>query len=771
MAPSIAPADPQLRRLLVRASVYPAALMLVVAALLVWQVQVLRETAAWVDHTDLVLGHVNEVSRLQLERESALRGYLIARTPAFLDAYRNADRAIDPAVDVLERLVSDNASQHAAVGRIRELAHDWGNRAGAGVGTSAPGALPDDGVVARARIMAVFRAEARRFAEVEEALRSERSARAQHASRVVLASTLLLSLAVGAALAFLTRSQLRRVAEIHGRTARAAEERARALVESEERFRLFVEGVTDSAIYLLDRLGHVVSWNSGAERIKGWAPGEIIGRHFSAFYTDEDLAAGLPERELAAAEREGQTQGETWRVRKDGSRFWAAVTLRALRDPDGRLAGYAKLVRDTTERKRAEMRRAAQYALAEALAPARSLAEALPEVLGGLGAALGYELVLAWEPRGERLACAASWLRPSSRGDAFVRFVRAVTFRRGEGIAGSVWASGEAACVEDIRQAIAYAHAPQAVEAGLLSALTFPVLAGGETALVLQLFAGDPRPHDPELVDAARALALQLGTFIERVRQQEAAREAERARAAELERRVAERTVELTAVNRELEAFSYSVSHDLRAPLRALDGFSQVLLEDYGATLDAQAKDYLARIRAASQRMSRLIDDLIQLSRVTRSELRRDDVDLSALFEEAVEEVRERDRSRGVEVIVERGVHVRGDERLLRAGIVNLVGNAFKFTRDQAAPRVEFGVTPSKDGRVYHVRDNGAGFDMAYARKLFQPFQRLHPDSEFEGTGIGLATWQRIVHRHGGRVWAEGQRGQGATFFFTLGDY
>ncbi|MFL5301510.1 MAG: PAS domain S-box protein, partial [Anaeromyxobacteraceae bacterium] len=559
--------------------------------------------------------------------------------------------------------------------------------------------------------------------------------------------------------------------EIHRRTARAAEERARALAESEERFRLFVEGVTDSAIYLLDRLGNVVSWNSGAERIKGWAPGEIVGRHFSVFYVEEDLAAGLPERELAAAERDGRTQGESWRVRKDGSRFWAAVTLRALRDADGRLAGYAKLVRDTTERKRAEMRRAAQYALAEALALARSFAEALPDVLGGLGAALGYDLVLAWEPRGERLAHAASWLRPSSSGDAFVRFVHAHTFARGEGIAGGVWASGEAAWVEDVRTAMTYAHAPQAVEAGLLSVLAFPVLAGGEVALVLQLFAGDPRPPDRELVDAARVLALQLGTFIERVRQQDAAREAERVRAAELERRVSERTIELTAVNRELEAFSYSVSHDLRAPLRALDGFSQVLLEDYAASLDPQAKDYLARIRAASQRMSRLIDDLIQLSRVTRSELRRDDVDLSAVFEEAVEEVRERDRSRHVEVIVEQGLHVRGDERLLRAGLVNLVANAFKFTRDQTAPRVEFGATPSKGGRVYHVHDNGAGFDMAYARKLFQPFQRLHSDSEFEGTGIGLATWQRIVHRHGGRVWAEGQRGRGATFFFTLGDY
>jgi signal transduction histidine kinase len=213
------------------------------------------------------------------------------------------------------------------------------------------------------------------------------------------------------------------------------------------------------------------------------------------------------------------------------------------------------------------------------------------------------------------------------------------------------------------------------------------------------------------------------------------------------------------------------VSHDLRAPLRALDGFSQVLIEDYADEIDAKGQDYLARIRAASQRMSRLIDDLIQLSRVTRSELRRDDVDLSALVRDVAAEIQERAPAPRVEVAVEDGVRVRGDPRLLRVGLTNLLQNAFKFSRHAAHPRVEFGVTNGSAGRVYHVRDNGAGFDMAYADKLFKPFQRLHAHSEFEGTGIGLATVQRIVHRHGGRIWAEGAAGRGAGFYFTLGEY
>jgi light-regulated signal transduction histidine kinase (bacteriophytochrome) len=203
-----------------------------------------------------------------------------------------------------------------------------------------------------------------------------------------------------------------------------------------------------------------------------------------------------------------------------------------------------------------------------------------------------------------------------------------------------------------------------------------------------------------------------------------------------------------------------------------MDGFSQVLLEDYGQRLDPTARDYLGRIRKASQRMSGLIDDLIQLSRVTRSELRREPVDLSALFREVAAELQERDSGRAVEVVVEDGIQARGDPRLLRVGLANLAENAFKFTRNQPAARVEFGSRQGDaGGRVYFVRDNGAGFDMAHAAKLFTPFQRLHSLAEFEGTGIGLATWQRIVHRHGGRVWAEGSPGAGATFLFTLGEH
>ena len=227
-------------------------------------------------------------------------------------------------------------------------------------------------------------------------------------------------------------------------------------------------------------------------------------------------------------------------------------------------------------------------------------------------------------------------------------------------------------------------------------------------------------------------------------------------------------SVQLEAANKELESFSYSVSHDLRAPLRGIDGFSQALLEDYSDRLDNVGQDYLKRVRSGAQRMGQLIDDLLELSRLTRSEMRDDEVDLSAIAGDITGGLREGEPHRQVDLSISPDLVVRGDPALLRAVLSNLLGNAWKFTAGKEHARIELGMEESEEGKAYFVRDNGAGFDMAYADKLFGVFQRLHNTTEFPGTGIGLATVQRIVHRHGGRVWAEGEVGKGATFYFTL---
>lgn len=255
--------------------------------------------------------------------------------------------------------------------------------------------------------------------------------------------------------------------------------------------------------------------------------------------------------------------------------------------------------------------------------------------------------------------------------------------------------------------------------------------------------------------------------------------------------RVQERTTELTATNKELDAFSYAVSHDLRAPLRGIDGFSQALLEDYGDKLDAEGKNYLHRVCAATARMGELIEAMLALSRVTRTEIRCTSVDLSALARAVADELQQREPGRPAEFVIAENLTVEADPRLVRTVLENLIGNAWKFTVGRPLARIEFGAIaggrlPAADaqfagianrrsqignrnsGMVFFVRDNGAGFDMAYAHKLYGVFQRLHSQGEFKGTGVGLATVQRIIQRHGGRTWAEGRVGEGATFYFTM---
>jgi PAS domain S-box-containing protein len=235
----------------------------------------------------------------------------------------------------------------------------------------------------------------------------------------------------------------------------------------------------------------------------------------------------------------------------------------------------------------------------------------------------------------------------------------------------------------------------------------------------------------------------------------------------ELERRVQARTAQLEAMNKELEAFSYSVSHDLRAPLRSIRGFSEVLLERYSSQLDARGQEFLRRACQSSQQMDRLIEDLLKLSRVGRSEMQQKRVDLSQMARSIAAELQKAEPERAVEFIIAPGLEASGDERLLRVALENLLRNAWKFTSKQKEARIEFGFT-SEPEPAFFVRDNGAGFDMAYAGRLFGVFQRLHTAGEFPGTGVGLATVQRILNRHGGRVWGNAKVEGGATFYFAL---
>ena len=315
--------------------------------------------------------------------------------------------------------------------------------------------------------------------------------------------------------------------------------------------------------------------------------------------------------------------------------------------------------------------------------------------------------------------------------------------------------------------------------------VVFPDAAAGE-AMRSRAAAGDPaavctdelqlKRRDGSLfwaflnvrpLDAADARGGTVWMFLDVTERRRAQAELTRLNA-ELEQRVRERTAELIAANEELEAFSYSVSHDLTAPLRGIDGFSRMLEDDCLARTDERARGYVARIRAGIVRMQQLIDDLLALSQVTRSKLKHEPVDLSAIGEQITTELRQVQPQRQVEVCIAAGLTATGDANLLRIALENLLRNAWKFTSRQAPASIQLGVLPSNGKAVYFVRDNGAGFDMRYAAKLFGAFQRMHRASDFEGTGIGLAIVNRIIQRHGGRIWAEAEPNQGATFFFTL---
>jgi light-regulated signal transduction histidine kinase (bacteriophytochrome) len=304
-----------------------------------------------------------------------------------------------------------------------------------------------------------------------------------------------------------------------------------------------------------------------------------------------------------------------------------------------------------------------------------------------------------------------------------------------------------------LRRGLPPGHAPVNRE------MVVPILRGGRITAIIGV-GNKPTDYNAIDVEIAMLLGELSWEIVERIKAEKALQTAH----AELERRA----YELDAVNRELEVFSYAVSHDLKAPLRSIEGFTTAILEDCALTLDETGKDYFNRVVSASRRMSQLIDAMLKIARLTRGELRDKTVNLSELAEVIAYELRKKQPERQVEFIIAPGIKVRGDNDMLRAVLENLLDNAWKFTDKHPTTKIEFGATQMEGKNVYFVRDDGAGFLMEFADKLFKPFRRLHKESEFPGIGIGLATVDRIISRHSGRIWAQGEVEKGATFFFTL---
>jgi PAS domain S-box-containing protein len=522
-----------------------------------------------------------------------------------------------------------------------------------------------------------------------------------------------------------------------------------ALHVSEEINRHLIQTARDFAILRLDPQGRVASWNDGAQLIKGYSAEEIIGRHFRCFYPADDAAAGMPERALAQAAASGRYAGEGWRVRKDGTRFWASVVLAALRDEQGKLLGFSKITRDRTESREAEL----------ALRQSRDELEArIAGRTADLSAAVRVlkesQQHLSLAQRAGRICtfvCSLSSGRVTWVGDA------AMLFGLAEGTLPATVAEWQRLVHpedrEPLEEAISRAvHTPVQI--------SYRVLRPDRSAHWLFLRA---QAHAAEDGRETRILGVNVD-ITERMR----AEDEVRALNAELERRVAERTAQLETANRDLQSFTYSVSHDLRAPLRHIDGFAKILLEDCGPQLDPAARRYLDRIRGATGQMGHLIDDLLNLARVGRREMELRPADLTALVQKTIADLADETAGRNVDWRVAPLPVVACDAGLLGQVFANLLSNALKFTRPRDPAVIEVGRELRGGETVLFVQDNGVGFDPRYADKLFGVFQRLHPQEEFEGTGVGLAIVHRVIRNHGGRIWAEAEPGRGAAFYFTL---
>ena len=362
----------------------------------------------------------------------------------------------------------------------------------------------------------------------------------------------------------------------------------------------------------------------------------------------------------------------------------------------------------------------------------------------------GWGFAQSWLPEGGRLVLGPAWTRSQPGMEEFRRANEELRFAPQGGALENVWRTKRPDWIWDLQPAATAVRRPMMLQAGLRSWIGFPVLADGEVVAVLDFFDTEFRPRDESVLGLIAVLASQIGPVILAKR------------AGEEIRRL---NAELQATNQELESFSYSVSHDLRAPLRAIDGYARMLEEDYGERIDAEGRRLLEVVRASSVKMGQLIDDLLAFSRLGRQEPAKRPIDMTALAREVAEEDL---KINGAALELGALPSAQADRALMKQVWINLVGNAFKYSGKSASPRVEIGGSENGTEAVYWVRDNGVGFDMRYAAKLFGVFQRLHRAEEFPGTGVGLAIVQRVVTRHGGRVWAESELGKGAVFYFAL---
>jgi PAS domain S-box-containing protein len=501
-----------------------------------------------------------------------------------------------------------------------------------------------------------------------------------------------------------------------GETERAKE----ALRQSEERFRPLVEATKDYAIFMLDPNGYILTWNSGAERIKGYRADEILGQHFSCFYTQEDIQQGKPERKLEVATAEGRCEDEGWRLRKDGSRFWANAVITVLRDEAGNVKGFSKITRDLTERKRMD------EALRTSEERFRALLESAPDAM----------VIVRKDGKVVLINKQAEQLFGYKREELLGQPVEVLVPERFHG-----------------------RHADHRV--GYFANPAFRPMGVG-----LNLYGRRKDGTEFPVEISLSPLATEEGTIVS-----SAIRDITNRKRAEEKLAAFSRQVQRS--NRELEQFASIASHDLQEPLRKIQAFGDRLQSKCGQVLGEQGRDYLKRMQSAAARMQAFINNLLTFSRLTAGSRTFVRVDLTQVVHEVLADLEDRVHQTEGRVDVGQLPTVEADPMQMRQLLQNLISNSLKFHRPQQPPLIQVQGTILENGHnksvcQITVQDNGIGFEEAYLDRIFEAFQRLHGPSEFEGTGMGLTICRRIVERHGGSITARSAPGQGAIFVVSL---
>lgn len=555
------------------------------------------------------------------------------------------------------------------------------------------------------------------------------------------------------------------------RSKQQSEATALSLKRSEELSRLMIEGVQDYAIFMLDLDGRIVTWNDGAKGITGYEAGEILGRYLTILYPASSHASAeaddsKPQQELQTAITEGRFVSEDWQQRKDGSLFWASVVTTSLRDEAKSLRGFSRITRDITERKRLE----------EALIRSAHRLETLHEI---------DRAILATEFGGEPIATALArvgQLVPCERAIATLFNFETNTAQILQETTNTDDSNSEVVPLtfflpdrvldQDLQQKVDYVTTTQLCPVSLIRSLSaqgkcirVPLVSDeillGELTLFLAATTAWSEEYQSIVAEVANqlAIALRQAQFRTQIQQE----------AEELEQRVVERTLKLQAANQELESFAYSISHDLRAPLRAIQGFAQAFLEDYGDRLDDLGQEYAHRIVTAAARLDTLIQDLLDYSRVSRTDLQLQPVNLTALLDDVLAQLGVTLQEQQAQVRVEKPLlSVLGHRSTLVQIVSNLISNAAKFVPPDRTPQIKIW-TELRDDRVrLWVADNGIGIAPQHQTRIFHIFERLHGVEVYPGTGIGLAIVCKGVERMGGQVGLESQVGAGSQFWIEL---